>query len=164
MADPLVVTLGCRLNAFESEVMRREADAAGLRRGDRQHLRGDRRGGAPGAADDPQAAPPASRTGASSSPAAPRSSAPQSFADMPEVDRVLGNAEKLDRAQLAGDGEPVVVSDIMSGAADGGASAGRLRGTGARLRRGAAGLRPPLHLLHHPVRARTEPQRAGSRW
>ncbi len=29
MAEPLVVTLGCRLNAFESEVIRREAAAAG---------------------------------------------------------------------------------------------------------------------------------------
>jgi len=28
MADPIVVTLGCRLNAFESEVIRREAAAA----------------------------------------------------------------------------------------------------------------------------------------
>ena len=30
MPNPLVVTLGCRLNAFESEVMRTEAEAAGL--------------------------------------------------------------------------------------------------------------------------------------
>ena len=97
--------------------IRGDAPRGGRRRarcGDRQHLRRHRRGGAPGAADDPQAAPPASRTGASSSPAAPRSSTPQTFADMPEVDRVLGNAEKLDRAHLAGDGEPVVVADIMT--------------------------------------------------
>ena len=30
MADPLVVTLGCRLNAFESAIIRDEAEAAGL--------------------------------------------------------------------------------------------------------------------------------------
>ena len=50
-----IVTFGCRLNTYESEVMRREAEAAGLaalagRRGDLQHLRGDRRGRPPGAA------------------------------------------------------------------------------------------------------------------
>ena len=57
MADPLIITLGCRLNAYESEVMRRHAADAGLRRHDhRQHLRGDRRSRAPGDADDPQAA------------------------------------------------------------------------------------------------------------
>ncbi|HXP76347.1 MAG TPA: tRNA (N(6)-L-threonylcarbamoyladenosine(37)-C(2))-methylthiotransferase MtaB, partial [Stellaceae bacterium] len=30
MAGVEVITLGCRLNAFESEVIRHEADAAGL--------------------------------------------------------------------------------------------------------------------------------------
>ena len=30
MADPLIITLGCRLNAYESEVMRAHATAAGL--------------------------------------------------------------------------------------------------------------------------------------
>ena len=30
MSDPEIVTLGCRLNAYESEVMRRHAVAAGL--------------------------------------------------------------------------------------------------------------------------------------
>ena len=51
-----VVTLGCRLNAYESEVMRGHAAAAGLeRRRDRQHLRRDRRSRAPGAPDHPQA-------------------------------------------------------------------------------------------------------------
>jgi threonylcarbamoyladenosine tRNA methylthiotransferase MtaB len=113
MSDALVVTLGCRLNAFESEVMRREADAAGLdavivntcavtgeavrqarqtiRRLLRQH--------------------PGRRiivTGCAAQ------LSPQTFADMPEVDRVLGNTEKLDRAYLARDGGPVVVSDVMA--------------------------------------------------
>jgi threonylcarbamoyladenosine tRNA methylthiotransferase MtaB len=113
MSEALVVTLGCRLNAFESEVIRREANAAGLdavivntcavtaeavrqarhtiRKLHRRH--------------------PGRRiivTGCAAQ------LAPQTFADMPEVDRVLGNSEKLDRAQLAGDGGPVVVSDIMT--------------------------------------------------
>src|SRR5512144_502319 len=112
MANPLVVTLGCRLNAFESEVMRREADGAGLDavivntcavtgeavRQARQTIRKLRR------------QHPNRRivvTGCAAQ------LAPQSFASMPEVDRVLGNAEKLQREHLAGHGEPVVVSDIM---------------------------------------------------
>ena len=49
------LTFGCRLNAYESEVMKAEAEKAGLSaRADRQHLRGDGRGGAPGQAGDPQ--------------------------------------------------------------------------------------------------------------
>jgi threonylcarbamoyladenosine tRNA methylthiotransferase MtaB len=112
MANSLVVTLGCRLNAFESEVMRKEAEGAGLdavivntcavtgeavrqarqtiRKLRRQHP--DRRIIVTGCAAQ---------------------LARRSFADMPEVDRVLGNAEKLNPAHLAGQGEPVVVSDIM---------------------------------------------------
>jgi len=39
---------------------------------------------------------------------------PEAFAAMPEVDRVLGNAEKLDLAALADAGEPVQVADIMA--------------------------------------------------
>jgi threonylcarbamoyladenosine tRNA methylthiotransferase MtaB len=112
MANPLVVTLGCRLNAFESEVMRREADAAGLDavivntcavtgeavRQARQTIRKLRR------------QHPHRRiivTGCAAQ------LAPRSFAEMPEVDRVLGNAEKLNRAHLAADRDPIVVSDIM---------------------------------------------------
>ena len=44
-----------------------------------------------------------------------------------------------------------------------GASGRRLRGPRPRLRRGAAGLRPSLHLLHHPARPRPEPLGAGGR-
>src|SRR5512132_1877788 len=113
MSNALVVTLGCRLNAFESEVIRREADAAGLDamivntcavtgeavRQARQMIRRLRR------------EHPGRRiivTGCAAQ------LSPQAFADMPEVDRVLGNAVKLDRAHLGGDGGPVVVSDIMT--------------------------------------------------
>jgi threonylcarbamoyladenosine tRNA methylthiotransferase MtaB len=113
MSDALVVTLGCRLNAFESEVMRREANASGVDavivntcavtgeavRQARQTIRKLHR------------RHPGRRiivTGCAAQ------LSPQSFAEMPEVDRVLGNAEKLDRAHLAGDGGPIVVSDIMA--------------------------------------------------
>ena len=48
-----VITLGCRLNTYESEVIRAKAREAGLdERRHRQHLRGDERGRAPGAAAD----------------------------------------------------------------------------------------------------------------
>ena len=79
-----------------SEVMRRHAAAAGLEDAvivNTCAVTG--RGGAPGDADHPQAQARESRPRASSSPAAPRRSSPQRFADMPEVDRVIGNAEKM---------------------------------------------------------------------
>lgn len=94
-----VVTFGCRLNTYESEVMKREADAAGLGalengaiifntcavtseavRQARQAIRKARR-------DNPQAriivTGCAAQTGA------------DEFAAMDEVDLVLGNEEKL---------------------------------------------------------------------
>ena len=113
MRGPVVVTLGCRLNAFESEVMRREADAAGVDavivntcavtgeavRQARQtirklrHRHPDRRIIVTGCAAQ---------------------LSPQSFAAMPEVDRVLGNIEKLDRRVLADESAAVAVADIMT--------------------------------------------------
>jgi threonylcarbamoyladenosine tRNA methylthiotransferase MtaB len=111
---PLVVTLGCRLNALESEVMRSTAAASGLAdavivntcavtseavRQARQTIRRLRR------------QHPAKRiivTGCAAQ------LAPDMFARMPEVDRVLGNAEKLDPAQLANGDASVVVGDIMA--------------------------------------------------
>jgi threonylcarbamoyladenosine tRNA methylthiotransferase MtaB len=39
---------------------------------------------------------------------------PDAFAAMPEVDRVIGNAEKLDPRSWVGDGERVAVGDIMA--------------------------------------------------
>ena len=57
-----IVTFGCRLNAFESEVIRRARGEAGLdQRRHRQHLRRDRRGRAPGAPGDPPRAARAAR-------------------------------------------------------------------------------------------------------
>lgn len=95
---PRIVTFGCRLNAFESEVMRRHAEAAGLRdlvvlhtcavtaeaeRQARQAIRRVRR-------EHPEAR--IVVTGCSAQLDAAR------YAAMPEVDHVLGNAEKLDPA------------------------------------------------------------------
>jgi threonylcarbamoyladenosine tRNA methylthiotransferase MtaB len=113
-----VVTLGCRLNAYESEVMRQHATAAGLRdavivntcavtaeavRQAAQTIRKLKREN------------PASRivvTGCAAQ------IEPERFADMPEVDCVLGNAEKM-RAEafndLGADAHlRVQVNDIMS--------------------------------------------------
>ena len=94
---------------------------------------------------------------ASSSPAAPRRSTPQRWAALPGVDRVLGNAEKLQRRKLDGRRAGAAVVRHHGGARDGGASGHRVRRPRARLRAGAAGLRPPLHLLRHPVRPRPQP-------
>jgi len=114
MTAPHVVTLGCRLNAFESEVIRSEAAAAGLTdavivntcavtgeavRQARQTIRRLRR-------DHPGR--PLVVTGCAAQLDAP------AFAAMPEVDRVLGNTEKLDRRHLADAENAVQVSDIMA--------------------------------------------------
>jgi len=111
-----VVTLGCRLNAFESEVMRGHLDAAGrddvvvintctvtaeAERQARQAIRREHR------------RHPGKRivvTGCAAQ------LDPDGFAAMPEVDQVIGNAEKLDAATFAGlDAAPQVqVADIMA--------------------------------------------------
>ena len=108
-----VVTFGCRLNAYESEVIRRGADAAGVHdavvvntcavtaeavRQARQSIRRlkrerpDTRIVVTGCAAQTQAA---------------------LFAAMPEVDRVVGNEEKLDGRLWRAAGK-VAVSDIMA--------------------------------------------------
>jgi len=117
MTRPLVATLGCRLNAYESEAMKGLAEAAGL--GDavvvnscavtaeavrqaRQQIRRLRR-------DNPGAKLIVTGCAAQTEPAA--------FAAMPEVDVVLGNAEKLRPdawAALAGGGARLAVGDIMA--------------------------------------------------
>ncbi len=116
---PDIVTLGCRLNTYESEVMRRHGDDAGLGgdaviintcavtaeavRQAAQTIRRIRRQ-RPGAR--------IVVTGCAAQ------IEPQRFADMPEVDHVIGNAEKLARstfdALAAADVERVRVNDIMS--------------------------------------------------
>jgi threonylcarbamoyladenosine tRNA methylthiotransferase MtaB len=117
-----VVTFGCRLNTYESQAMRRAAAAAGLDdavivntcavtgeavRQARQTIRRLRR-------ERPHARIIVTGCAAQTEPAA--------FAAMDEVDRVLGNGEKLDdrawmrtREALAGDAaEKVAVADIMA--------------------------------------------------
>ncbi|MGE3874885.1 MAG: tRNA (N(6)-L-threonylcarbamoyladenosine(37)-C(2))-methylthiotransferase MtaB [Parvibaculaceae bacterium] len=115
-----IITFGCRLNAYESEVMRREAEKAGLEnaiivntcavtaeatRQARQAIRRARK-------ENPQ-----SRiivTGCAAQ------TEPETFSRMPEVDLVLGNEEKLDAGSYRfpdfglGAEERVKVNDIMS--------------------------------------------------
>ncbi|MPY73366.1 MAG: tRNA (N(6)-L-threonylcarbamoyladenosine(37)-C(2))-methylthiotransferase MtaB [Alphaproteobacteria bacterium] len=113
--DPQVVTFGCRLNAFESEVMRRHARDAGLgnaiifntcavtaeaERQARQAIRKARREN-PGARIIVTGC--AAQVGA------------DGFAAMPEVDSVIGNGEKLRPESYAGAGGPRVdVGNIMA--------------------------------------------------
>ncbi|WP_373696343.1 tRNA (N(6)-L-threonylcarbamoyladenosine(37)-C(2))-methylthiotransferase MtaB [Hyphobacterium marinum] len=112
-------TLGCRLNSWESEVMRGHADAAGLDaaiivntcavtneavRQARQTIRRAHRE-RPGV--------PVIVTGCAAQ------IDPESFAAMPEVTRVVGNAEKMkaetfDPATLLGGEAKPLVNDIMS--------------------------------------------------
>ncbi|MGA2565253.1 MAG: tRNA (N(6)-L-threonylcarbamoyladenosine(37)-C(2))-methylthiotransferase MtaB [Pseudolabrys sp.] len=109
-----VVTFGCRLNITESEVIRRAAAAAGLDdavvvntcavtaeavRQARQTIRRIKR-------ERPQSR--ITVTGCAAQ------IEPDAFAAMPEVDRVIGNAEKLDPRSWVGDGERVAVGDIMA--------------------------------------------------
>ena len=117
-----VVTFGCRLNAAESEVIRREAESAGLTdtvvvntcavtaeavRQARQTIRALRR-------DRPQAKIVVTGCAAQTE--------PQTFTDMPETDRVLGNSEKLSAAMWqdtraafdVGSSPKAIVNDIMS--------------------------------------------------
>jgi threonylcarbamoyladenosine tRNA methylthiotransferase MtaB len=118
-ADGLrVVTLGCRLNAYESEIMRGHALEAGLSntiivntcavtaeavRQAAQTIRKLRR-------ESPQAR--IVVTGCAAQLESGR------FADMAEVDAVIGNADKMRaetfRGLSVGDGPRVVVNDIMS--------------------------------------------------
>ena len=116
---PTLLTLGCRLNAYESEVMRGHAEAAGLAgavivntcavtaeavRTARQTIRR-------AAKDHPDAAIIVTGCAAQIDPAM--------FAEMPEVTRVIGNHEKMQAetwtpASLLGGTEKVRVNDIMS--------------------------------------------------
>ena len=119
MTEPEIITFGCRLNSYESEVMRGHARHAGLddvvivntcavtaeaERQARQAIRRTRR-------KRPEAR--IVVTGCSAQ------IDPGRYAAMPEVDRVLGNDDKLrgdawTEAALAPDGERVRVNDIMS--------------------------------------------------
>ena len=112
-SDVEIITLGCRLNAFESEAMRALASDAALAnavivntcavtgeavRQARQTIRRARR-------ERPYAEIIVTGCAAQIE--------PQSFAAMPEVSRVIGNAEKM-RADGFRSEERVQVADIMS--------------------------------------------------
>lgn len=119
MSAPVFHTLGCRLNAYETEAMREMTAQAGLRdavvvntcavtaeavRKARQEIRKLRR-------DNPQAKLIVTGCAAQTE--------PQTFEAMVEVDLVLGNTEKMDPAtwqalDLIGETEKVQVNDIMS--------------------------------------------------
>ena len=115
MSAPRILTFGCRLNAYESEVMRGHAETAGLtdaiivntcavtgeaERQARQAIRKARR-------ENPQAQIIVTGCAAQID--------PDGFAAMAEVDRVLGNEEKL-RADsfISADAPRVAVNDIMT--------------------------------------------------
>jgi threonylcarbamoyladenosine tRNA methylthiotransferase MtaB len=118
MSEPHVITLGCRLNAYESEVMRRHAETAGLGnvvivntcavtgeaiRQAKQAIRKVRR-------ERPEARIIVTGCGAQTE--------PERFAAMAEVDHVIGNAEKMRLETFHGlstaSSERVQVNDIMS--------------------------------------------------
>ena len=114
-----VITLGCRLNSYESEVMRGHADAAGLEdaiivntcavtseavRSARQTIRRAKK-------DNPDARILVTGCAAQIN--------PDEFAAMPEVDRVIGNHEKMQAetwvSPALNEGrEKILVNDIMS--------------------------------------------------
>ncbi len=114
MSEAKVVTLGCRLNTYESEVMRKNARDAGLEnaiiintcavtgeavRQARQTIRKMRK-------SDPNAKIIVTGCAAQID--------PEAFAEMDEVDRVIGNKEKLEvESFLPERTELIEVTDIM---------------------------------------------------
>jgi len=114
---PIFATLGCRLNAYETEAMKTMAQDAGIHgavvvntcavtgeavRKARQEIRRLRR-------ENPKARLVVTGCAAQTE--------PETFATMDEVDAVIGNAEKMQPATWAGlmqAGERVQVNDIMS--------------------------------------------------
>jgi threonylcarbamoyladenosine tRNA methylthiotransferase MtaB len=112
--DVEIVTLGCRLNAYESEAMRALAREAALTdavivntcavtgeavRQARQAIRRARR-------ERPAAQIIVTGCAAQID--------PEAFSAMPEVNRVIGNGEKMRAASFASNEERVLVSDIMN--------------------------------------------------
>ncbi len=121
MSAPVFSTLGCRLNAYETEAMRELAQTAGVKnavvvntcavtaeavRKAKQEIRRLRR-------ENPDATLIVTGCAAQTE--------PQTFAAMPEVSKVIGNTEKMQATtwasmapDLIGKTEPVQVDDIMS--------------------------------------------------
>ncbi len=115
LASPEIITFGCRLNTYESEVMRGHAMAAGMsnaviintcavtneaERQARQAIRKARR-------DNPDAKIVVTGCAAQTN--------PDQFREMSEVDQILGNLEKLEATSFGlEETERVQVNDIMS--------------------------------------------------
>jgi threonylcarbamoyladenosine tRNA methylthiotransferase MtaB len=118
MSDVEIITFGCRLNAYESEVMRQHASAAGL---DRAVIVNTCAVTAEAVRQARQAIRKARRTHPDAKIVVTGCAAqidPEGFARMDEVDHVIGNQEKTECRTyegLAHEGiEKVVVNDIMS--------------------------------------------------
>ncbi len=118
MSQPLVITLGCRLNTYESEVMRAHAAAAGLVDAvivNTCAVTGEAVNQAAQTIRKLRRERPGAKiivTGCAAQ------IEPERFAGMREVDHVIGNAEKLQaetfRTLSIDDCERVQVNDIMS--------------------------------------------------
>ncbi|MYH60052.1 MAG: tRNA (N(6)-L-threonylcarbamoyladenosine(37)-C(2))-methylthiotransferase MtaB [Boseongicola sp. SB0675_bin_26] len=116
-SGPVISTLGCRLNAFESEAMREMADAAGLHDAvivntcavTSEAVRKSRKEIRRLARENPGARVVVTGCAAQID--------PQLFADLDGVAAVIGNTEKMLAAAwarvAADDGERVIVDDIM---------------------------------------------------
>ena len=160
MTLPVFSTLGCRLNAYETEAMKELALAAGLGnavivntcavtaeavRKARQEIRRLRR-------EHPDATLIVTGCAAQTE--------PETFASMPEVTHVVGNSEKmrastwaaLQAPDLIGATERIQVDDIMSVRETAGHLIDGFRQTQS-LCSGPERVRSPLHLLHHPLRS-----------
>src|SRR3990172_7986789 len=118
MSEPLVITLGCRLNAYESEVVRRHASRAGLENCvivNRCAVTGEAVRQAAQAIRKLRRERPGARIVVTGCAAQVE---PERFAAMAEVDHVIGNAEKMQaetfRSLSVEDTERVRVNDIMS--------------------------------------------------
>ena len=115
---PQVITLGCRLNAYESDVMRGHAKDAGLTNAviintcavTNEAVRSSRYAIRKAKKDNPEASIIVTGCAAQID--------PKAFAAMPEVDNVIGNAEKMLAASFEPEtllgGEPIKVNDIMA--------------------------------------------------
>lgn len=118
MSAPEILTFGCRLNAFESEVMRAHAKKAGL--GDAIIVNSCAVTGE-AVRQTRQAIRKARRNNTDASIIVTGCAAqlqPQMFAEMPEVDHVIGNDEKMRGSTFAtlatSNSEQILVDDILS--------------------------------------------------
>ncbi len=118
-SGPQLITLGCRLNTYESEVMRGHAREAGLNAAvivntcavTAEAVRSARQAIRRAAKDNPDS--PIIVTGCAAQ------IDPEMFGAMPEVTRVIGNHDKMNAqtwspVELLGGAEKVRVNDIMS--------------------------------------------------